>query len=373
MPNAMESFTVRKVGGTDKVAARAYAASGGARATSGTWAAQRKTGVKRPRSQPALAAVVDAAQAVAPPRRAAPVQDLQEANDAKLTLQSLKAIVINLDRRPDRMDGCTVRLQKNCQGLRFDRFTATDGRHNAISESEVSSSWHTGRNVVYQKVRAVRKGWNDLDTYQVRLLEMSPGERGCASSHIRAWRHCLEQSGGRERPLLVLEDDAAPTTDFAVTLHRALAALPSDAHLLYLGYSQAANWRREISTEVVESEYVWTTVGYIVWPEGARLLLSHLPVNEPVDNWLAGLCAERNIKAYCVRPKIINQVDAWNVNSDVAHSDEHYWGPNSDIKHSDQFYWGPANKDTKQGTHLIEGSCFWDIDSDASEDAADDV
>mmetsp|Transcript_130529 Transcript_130529/g.363735 ORF Transcript_130529/g.363735 Transcript_130529/m.363735 type:complete len:369 (-) Transcript_130529:430-1536(-) len=368
----MQSSTMRK-DDTDKVAMRAHAANGGVRAASDTPAAMRKPGSKRTRSKPTRAAANDAAHPVARRRRAAPVPDLLEANDARHALQSLQTIVINLDRRPDRMDGCSARLRKHCLGLGFDRFPATDGRCSAICESEVSSSWHTGRNVVYQRIRAVRKGWNDLDTYQERQLEMSPGERGCASSHIRAWRHCLEQSGGRERPLLVLEDDAAPTTDFAVTLHRALAALPSDAHLLYLGYSQAANWRREISTEVVESEYVWTTVGYIVWPEGARLLLSHLPVNEPVDNWLAGLCAERNIKAYCVRPKIINQVDAWNVNSDVAHSDEHYWGPNSDIKHSDQFYWGPANKDTKQGTHLIEGSCFWDIDSDASEDAADDV
>ena len=30
-------------------------------------------------------------------------------------------------------------------------------------------------------------------------------------------------------------------------------------------------------------------------------------------------------EAYCVRPKIVLQADAWNVNSDVAHSDE--WWP----------------------------------------------
>ena len=29
-----------------------------------------------------------------------------------------------------------------------------------------------------------------------------------------------------------------------------------------------------------------------------------------------------DIEAYCVRPKIVLQADAWNVNSDVAHSDE---------------------------------------------------
>jgi len=161
-------------------------------------------------------------------------------------------------------------------------------------------------------------------------LKMSGGERGCASSHIRAWRHCIEQSsasGQENRPLLVLEDDAEPTPEFAATIRRALADLPTDAHVLYLGYSQAAEWRREVTADLVESEYVWTTVGYIIWPAGARILLSNLPVNAPVDNWMAGRCATHEIKAYCVRPKIIRQAEGWNVNSDVSHSDENSWDP----------------------------------------------
>jgi len=349
----MQSLTARKVGAAEKA---------------------KKVGMKRrSRSKVALVVVGDSARPLRRRKVVVPSADVQEAREAKLTLQSLQTVVISLERRPDRMEGCTARLQKNCPGLQFTRFSATDGRQTAISEAEVGTRWHTGRNVVYQKIRAVRKGWNDLDTYQVRSLELSPGERGCSSSHIGAWRHCLEMAGDTERPLLVLEDDAAPTPEFAVTLHRALAALPADAHLLYLGYSQAAEWRREVSPELVESEYVWTTVGYIVWPAGARLLLSNLPVNEPVDNWLGGLNAARKLNAYCVRPKIIHQADAWNVNSDVAHSDEHYWGPSSDIQHSDEFYWGPDGGDTKQGKTLIEGSCFWDIDSEESDDTGDDL
>jgi GR25 family glycosyltransferase involved in LPS biosynthesis len=332
-------------------------------------------------------------------------QKADEEEKAKQVLRNLQAIVISLVRRPDRMDGCAQRLRLYSPGLSFERFEATDGRQTEIPASEVVHSWHTGSNVVYQRKRAIRKGWNDLDTYQERHLVLSPGERGCASSHIRAWRRCLEQSGGSERPLLVLEDDAAPTPHFATMLARALAALPQDAHLLYLGYSQAADWRREVSPELVESEYVWTTVGYIIWPAGARILLDRLPVDGPVDNWMAGLAAARELKAYCVRPKIVRQAEAWNVNSDVSHSDEHYWGPNSDIHHSDALYWGRP-----EGSHLLpeepcasgslvgsgsgchgigdgalaeseqlppprpfaSGSCFWDIGSADSEDSSTD-
>ncbi|CAJ1332321.1 unnamed protein product [Effrenium voratum] len=202
-------------------------------------------------------------------------------------ISELNSIVVNLHRRPDRMEGCRQRLEQFCPQLPFQRFDATDGRQVQIPLEEVTTSWNTARNVGYQKQRAIRKGWDDLETYQVRQLELSAGERGCASSHIRAWQHCLQQAAGSDRPLLVLEDDAAPTAEFCEVLDSALGALPADAQLLYLGYSQAADWRRQISPHLVESLYVWTTVAYIVWPAGARHMLAQLPVNEPVDNWMA--------------------------------------------------------------------------------------
>jgi hypothetical protein len=197
----------------------------------------------------------------------------------------------------------------------------------------------------------------------------------------------LDQGGPEQKPLLVLEDDAAPTPEFTTTLVRALAVMPKNADVLYLGYSQAAAWRREVSADLVESEYVWTTVGYIIWPAAAERLLSRLPIDQPVDNWMATACADGHIAAYCVRPKIIRQADAWNVNSDVAHSDEHYWGPCSDIHHSDQLdtsdaapSLGPlAQSDAAISTasgdagFLNGGSLVWDLDSDDSEESEDEV
>jgi len=271
----------------------------------------------------------------------APEPMVQEAPaPAEQQLSGLHTIIINLDRRPDRLDSCVTRLKNAAPMMKSERFRATDGRQDAISSSDVAYSWHTGKNVIFQRLRSQRKGWNDLDSYQVRTLTLSPGERGCASSHIRAWRLCLELAGDSERPLLVIEDDAAPTSEFSEVLQKSLTELPKDAHLLYLGYSQAADWRRRVSPNLVESMYVWTTVAYIVWPAGARILLSRLPVDGPVDNWMAQACADDQIKAYCITPKIIRQAEAWNVGSDIAHSDEKYWGPDSDIRHSDDFYWG---------------------------------
>jgi GR25 family glycosyltransferase involved in LPS biosynthesis len=290
-----------------------------------------------------------------------------KAQEASL-LRGLRCIIINMDRRPDRLEGCTARLAAICPELRSQRMQAVDGRKTTIGNNLVSTSWDTTENVVYQRLRSERKGWDDLHTYHERVLELSPGERGCAASHIKAWRHCLDTCG--DEPLLVLEDDAAPMPDFAGILRRALATLPSDAHILYLGYSQASHWRREVSPELVESEYVWTTVGYMIWPAAARLLLSQLPINQPVDNWMAQLCAAGNLKAYCVRPKIVRQSDAWNCGSDIRHSDEQYWGPDSDIMHSET---APVPQTHSLGRSvpgailIDDGSSFWDLNSSPKE------
>jgi len=282
-----------------------------------------------------------------------------KAKEAAL-LRSLKTVVITLERRPDRMQACAQRIAATCPDLQLELFPAVDGRTTPIGANLCTKAWDSTENVVYQRIRSERKGWDDLHTYHERVLDLSPGERGCAASHILAWRRCA--ASGSDSPLLVLEDDAAPMPDFGGILSRALAALPGDAGVLYLGYSQAAGWRRELSAELVESEYVWTTVAYLIWPAAARLLLSKLPVNQPVDNFMAQLCARGELKAYCIRPKIIRQSDAWNCGSDIRHSDEQYWGPDSDIIHSEV---APAPElpldRAIPGATLDDGSSFWDL------------
>ena len=122
--------------------------------------------------------------------------------------------------------------------------------------------------------RSIRKGWDDRHTYhESHGLPLSGGERGpCLAGGLRCFDGELSSLGlsvaaagdnarigaaaAGNMPLLVLEDDAAPTPDFVEVLEKAMSALPADVHVLYLGYSQAAEWKREISAELVKSEYV---------------------------------------------------------------------------------------------------------------------
>merc|ERR1719367_421104 len=147
---------------------------------------------------------------------------------------------------------------------------------------------------------------------------MTPGERGCAMSHVRAWRTIA--SGGV--PVLVLEDDAVLSKGFGPRLPAVLAAVPPDADVLYLGYIEGAEWRGKAAPGLFEAEYLWTTVAYLLWPRGARKLLEALPVDEPVDNFMAWQMSTRRMRALAVVPAMADQEQEWDCGSDVPHSDD---------------------------------------------------
>merc|ERR1719215_442100 len=107
---------------------------------------------------------------------------------------------------------------------------------------------------------------------------------------------------------MVLEDDALPLKNFQSRTRTALSELSGETpDVLYLGYTQAATWRRRVGTVVQEAEYLWTTVGYVLWPAGARKLLAALPVDQPVDNFMSKLMAAGTLRGFAVVPDIVKQ------------------------------------------------------------------
>jgi len=228
-------------------------------------------------------------------------------------------VVVNLARRPDRWKSIQRTLNALEGGpLRFERLEAVDGS-NGVPLELVARSWSTARNWRY--VVRVFEGGEECG-YMQKELDLTPGERGCAASHIVAWRRCAQASG----PLMILEDDAAPLKGFMHSLRKALAGVQTESpDILYLGYTQASPWRRKVSNLLREADYLWTTVAYVLWPPGAQKLLAKLPVDQPVDNFMAGLMASRQLRGFAVFPCIVEQAKAWNVDNDVSHSDDAAW------------------------------------------------
>eukprot|EP00927_Polykrikos_kofoidii_P080496 TRINITY_DN77373_c0_g1_i1.p1 TRINITY_DN77373_c0_g1~~TRINITY_DN77373_c0_g1_i1.p1 ORF type:complete len:296 (-),score=28.72 TRINITY_DN77373_c0_g1_i1:29-916(-) len=232
----------------------------------------------------------------------------------------LETVVINLDRRADRWNEVNGRLaplvSNDC--LRVRRFRATDGScdDSDVPETVVAREWNTDRNAKYDGRAGSRAG--------VRL-QMSSGERACAMSHVRVWREVANSCSciSPEQPTVILEDDAVFAKRFHQRIRVALnAATRVGADIVYLGYIKGAPWRRHLGHGLYEAEYLWTTVGYVLWPRGARKLLTALPVDQPVDNFMGWLMASGSIRGLAIAPALVDQKDEWDCGSDVFHSDD---------------------------------------------------
>lgn len=154
----------------------------------------------------------------------------------------VRAVCINLDRRPDRWD----QFERNCPIAGVERFAAIDGR-----KCRPPEWWRQGG-----------------------------GAWGCMLSHIRileaALMHGLDQRGG---VLLVLEDDALFQADFAEKAERFLLAVPKDWNQLYFGGQHRgvrARPPQRINGEVIRPHMVNRTQAYAVRGEFMRVLYRHL-------------------------------------------------------------------------------------------------
>jgi len=220
-------------------------------------------------------------------------------------LTGISGVCINLKTRPDRWVKVSKSVAKQAPWLNLARMDAVDGRVAPPPAKEVTRTWCTGH-------LAELFHW-----YKKVTVPMSPGEMGCCGSHVKAWRMAAKSS----KPLLVLEDDAVALPTFSSTLAQAVKEAPKDIGMIFLS-SKDRGSRTQAGKVLMTPSFVWTTVGYLIYPATAKKLLAMLPVDMPVDNFLAWHIKEGTIKAFSVKPACVRQAQTWNLGSDVPHSDD---------------------------------------------------
>lgn len=267
--------------------------------------------------------------------------------------KGLTALLLGLERRPDRRQRCEDLLAKEVPWLKAEFFRATDGKLDVIPDSEVAKTWNTANNSHYGKYEDVfNKDGSLLYSAQQFVdpgvdYEFSPGERGCAHSHYRMWQRVVQE----DKPMLILEDDIELVFErngggmsggvvFTDRLQLGMAeAIKLEADVLYLGWSghREGNYKHheepkgEKNSVLRKAEYVWTTVAYVLWPQAARKLLEKAqPMNQPVDNFMAWECREGRLASYVLLDEgddddtwsggIVTQRD-FNGDSDIQKSD----------------------------------------------------
>mmetsp|Transcript_22503 Transcript_22503/g.64740 ORF Transcript_22503/g.64740 Transcript_22503/m.64740 type:complete len:269 (-) Transcript_22503:156-962(-) len=220
-------------------------------------------------------------------------------------LKGIKAVAINLARRPDRWEKVRRSVGRVAPWLPLARLDAVDGKAAPPPTKEVTKRWSTAH-------LAKLFHW-----YSPVTVAMSPGERGCCGSHLKAWRLAAKSA----KPVVVIEDDAVALPSFTTSLAQAVREAPRGTGMIFLS-SKDRGTPKKVGEVLMDPYFVWTTVGYLIYPAAARQLLKMLPMDMPVDNFLAWHIMQGKIKAYSVRPAAVRQANTWNVGSDVPHSDD---------------------------------------------------
>lgn len=222
-------------------------------------------------------------------------------------LKGISAVVLNLKRRPDRWQEVSRSISSHAPWLPIMRLDAVDGRAAPPPLSEVTEQYTADRYAPFKKHSHVEN----------LTLNMSVGERGCCASHIRAWMRAAKS----ETPLLVFEDDAVAQATFVSSLAKSMQEAPRDTDMIFLTDLDYGT-PKPAGQVLMEPEFVWTTSGYVIFPAAARTLLTMLPVDMPVDNFLGWQIRKGKIKGFSMRPSAIRQANPIGIKSDVRHSDD---------------------------------------------------
>eukprot|EP00667_Euglena_gracilis_P006109 EG_transcript_6158 len=220
----------------------------------------------------------------------------------------MQAWIINLDHRPDRFEN--VKRQAQANGLPIQRHPACNpGNGDAVPAADVATQWDTTLNARF-----------DHSYKPHAVLKMSFGERGCAMSHIQLWRKVVAQ----KLPMaMILEDDVLLAPKFSDRVQRYLAHLPADWDIFYLEYANGSPAPRVCERPILyKGVYVWHTGAYVISLKGAATCLKHLPVDAPVDNYLARLMHTGLLHAYLPHPALAEQSGA---DSDIEHTHTKEW------------------------------------------------
>jgi len=237
----------------------------------------------------------------------------EQADAAAFAEAKYQAIIINLGQRSDRIEKLQTLVEPWVEShfLGPKLFPATDGNYEEIPDYAVTKEWRGG---VKDKLR------------------LSPGERGCAMSHFRAWKEIASGVGvgnsktASSAPVMVLEDDVFLPKNFPDIFSAAVQAVQNitgGADVLYLGYeTKKAQLGKSVtqlsgSTNIKEAKLLLKSFAYVLWPSSANKLINAAPIDMPVDVFIATHIQSGTLRGFALDPPLASEEDQ---KSDVQHS-----------------------------------------------------
>ena len=221
-----------------------------------------------------------------------------------------RATFVNLDASADRR--AAMRRLGLVHGVALERFAARTPAD--VDAADVATHWGEDAALLNEfyddQTRGDQKKASLLrETLKAgRPAELSPTERACAASHVALWRRCRD--GGA--PLVVLEDDVVFCDGFAERLRATVERTPMDADLALLGYFfREEKAMLDVPLQTLEAflvpKYFWGLHAYWLSPGGAAKLLRRLPVDCPVDVFVARGLHDDALVGYAAKHKLAKQ------------------------------------------------------------------
>jgi glycosyl transferase family 25 len=197
-------------------------------------------------------------------------------------MQYIKKFVINLKRRPDRLEA----FQKQCPFTDVEVVYGFDGKY---AKSEQSRS---EKDMVY------------------KFIKLKSGEIGVFISHLRIFKKILELD---IKYALIFEDDAIFSNNFIIEQQ-----VPADTSILYIGGRFQPDYKMKcyskISDTIVKHNInPWigddmdrTLHAYIISKEMAQLCINEFYksfiINQAIDSWILAICRKYSLPIYNTYP-----------------------------------------------------------------------
>ena len=224
-----------------------------------------------------------------------------------------KTFVVNLDRNGHLWERAVNELQAKspflARNTSLERKSAYDGQslqfHTLVSQDILTKGEATRIEKDSHNRRAA-----------VQAVTLTKGAVGCALSHIDIWRKAAEASPNEL--FVVLEDDVRLHYDFDAHFELAMAIVPDDFSVLYLGTQYYAN-RKAVKTVTGTDKVSLTlekltgnnygTFGYVISPKGASKLLENVfPLKVQVDSYMISKVESGELDAYTVSPPLLTEL-----------------------------------------------------------------
>ena len=216
----------------------------------------------------------------------------------------MKALVINLERRKDRLE--YVNANYDSKFFNKEIFKAFDGKHLQNNSHEYIEL----KNKFITNIHNNKNNNNDYPYYFINPF--TSGELGCFMSHLLIWKKIIDENIDK---IFVFEDDCIFNENFDSILENVINnEIPDNFNILYLGGRICKNHRFEqdiqISTNISIKQYKepFGTFSYLISKKGAELLYNYamdeFKGNLGVDYFIDEFLKKNNHKIHVISPSI---------------------------------------------------------------------